>query len=109
MQAANAATFSYGVAFEGCTFPGQSEPLFHVEEGEMEFGLGIHGEPGIEHREDHARRGAGHRAGRALLEERPDGVDGRAAVLLNGLGATKYEELFLLYGHVVAAAARTPG
>jgi dihydroxyacetone kinase len=35
-----------------------------------------------------------------VLAERPDGVTGRAAVLVNGLGATKYEELFVLFCHV---------
>ena len=35
-----------------------------------------------------------------VLAERPEGASGRAAVLINGLGATKYEELFVLYGHV---------
>ncbi|MBC8093022.1 MAG: dihydroxyacetone kinase subunit DhaK, partial [Pseudonocardia sp.] len=47
MLAANAATRSFGVAFRGCTFPGRGEPLFAVEDGRMEFGLGIHGEPGV--------------------------------------------------------------
>ena len=47
MTAANAATYSFGVAFHGCTLPGAEEPLFQVERGQMDFGLGIHGEPGI--------------------------------------------------------------
>ncbi len=100
MTAANAATFSYGVAFEGCTFPGQREPLFHVDEGRMEFGLGIHGEPGVHGAATMRADELAHALVSRLLEERPAGADGRAAVLLNGLGATKYEELFLLYGHV---------
>lgn len=44
---ANARTRSFGVAFGGCTFPGQREPLFTVDPDRMELGLGIHGEPGI--------------------------------------------------------------
>ena len=47
MRAANAATYSFGVAFHGCTMPGSDQPLFTVDEGHMDFGLGIHGEPGI--------------------------------------------------------------
>src|SRR5918997_263310 len=47
MRAANAATYSFGVAFDGCTMPGADAPLFHVEPGRMDFGLGIHGEPGV--------------------------------------------------------------
>ena len=45
MRAANAATYSFGVAFHGCTMPGSDQPLFTVDEGHMDFGLGIHGEP----------------------------------------------------------------
>ncbi len=47
MTKANAATYSFGVAFAGCTMPGADQPLFVVEPGQMDFGLGIHGEPGI--------------------------------------------------------------
>jgi dihydroxyacetone kinase len=36
----------------------------------------------------------------AVLVERPTGADGRAAVIVNGLGSTKYEELFVLYSHI---------
>ena len=100
MLAANAATFSCGVAFEGCTFPGQKEPLFHVDEDTIEFGLGIHGEPGISSAASMPAVELASALVERLLEERPEGTDGRAAVILNGLGATKYEELFLLYGHV---------
>ncbi len=99
MRKANAGTFSFGVAFGGCTFPGQSEPLFTVAERTMDFGLGIHGEPGV--RSDAWMPAA--KIATALVEpllaERPEGAR-RAAVLLNGLGATKYEELFLLWGSV---------
>ena len=45
---ANDRTRSFGVAFDGCTLPGASEPLFTVPEGRMAVGLGIHGEPGID-------------------------------------------------------------
>jgi len=96
MRKANAATFSFGVAFDGCTLPGADNPLFTVAAGQMDFGLGIHGEPGIS---TNAWMSAGDLAARlvdTVLAERPSGVDGRAAVLLNGLGATKYEELFAM-------------
>lgn len=100
MARANAATYSFGVAFAGCTLPGASQPLFHVERGQMDFGLGIHGEPGI----SSAPWMTAHELARTLVEkvlaERPPAASGRAAVVLNGLGATKYEELFALYGDV---------
>jgi dihydroxyacetone kinase len=99
MRKANAATFSFGVAFSGCTFPGQSEPLFTVTARTMDFGLGIHGEPGVRSDAWMPAAQVASALVEPLLAERPEGTR-RAAVLLNGLGATKYEELFLLWGNV---------
>jgi dihydroxyacetone kinase len=100
MRVANAATYSFGVAFDGCTLPGADKPLFTVEEGHMDFGLGIHGEPGITSAPWMTAKDLASQLVETVLAERPEGVSGRAAVLLNGLGATKYEELFVVYGHV---------
>jgi dihydroxyacetone kinase len=100
MRAANGATYSFGVAFHGCTLPGADNPLFTVAEGHMDFGLGIHGEPGITSAPWMSAKDLAGKLVETVLAERPEGVSGRAAVLLNGLGATKYEELFVLYGHV---------
>lgn len=96
---ANDVTFSFGVAFAGCTFPGQSEPLFTVERGKMELGLGIHGEPGVLTVDSMSARELASTLIDPVLAERPEGTE-RAAVLLNGLGATKYEELFVLWSSV---------
>ena len=100
MRAANAATYSFGVAFHGCTLPGADAPLFTVEERHMDFGLGIHGEPGITSAPWMSAKDLAAKLVETVLAERPEGVRGRAAVLVNGLGATKYEELFVLYGHI---------
>jgi D-erythrulose 4-kinase len=100
MRAANAATYSFGVAFHGCTLPGADQPLFTVDEGHMDFGLGIHGEPGITSAPWMSAKDLAAKLVETVLAERPEGVSGRAAVLVNGLGATKYEELFVLFGHV---------
>jgi dihydroxyacetone kinase len=100
MRAANAATYSFGVAFHGCTMPGSDEPLFTVDEGHMDFGLGIHGEPGISSAPWMSAKDLASHLVEKVLAERPEGASGRAAVLVNGLGATKWEELFVLYGNV---------
>jgi dihydroxyacetone kinase len=100
MRAANAATYSFGVAFHGCTLPGADKSLFTVDEGHMDFGLGIHGEPGITSASWMPAKDLAAKLVETVLAERPEGVSGRAAVLINGLGATKYEELFVLYGQV---------
>ena len=100
MSAANAATYSFGVAFGGCTMPGADQPLFTVERGQMDFGLGIHGEPGISSAPWMSARDLAGKLVETVLAERPAEASGRAAVLVNGLGATKYEELFALFGDV---------
>ena len=100
MAKANAATYSFGVAFDGCTMPGADDPLFHVEAGTMDFGLGIHGEPGITSAAWMPAPALAAKLVETVLAERPADADGRAAVLVNGLGATKYEELFVLFGTV---------
>lgn len=99
---ANARTVSFGVAFSGCTLPGASEPLFTVPKGRMGVGLGIHGEPGIDETDivpadELARLLVGR-----LLSERPADCAGRVAVVLNGLGCSKYEELFVLWTGIEA-------
>lgn len=96
---ANSRTFSFGVAFGGCTLPGAKEPLFTVPKGMMALGLGIHGEPGIRDTDIVPAGDLAKLLVETVLAERPAGVR-RAAVLLNGLGATKYEELFVLWGAV---------
>jgi dihydroxyacetone kinase len=99
-QIANARTASFGVAFSGCTLPGAHAPLFTVPAGRMAIGLGIHGEPGIaEEAVLPAAELAKVLVGK-LLEERPHDAGGRVAALLNGLGCTKYEELFVLWTSV---------
>ncbi|GMB79837.1 dihydroxyacetone kinase family protein [Shinella zoogloeoides] len=96
---ANSRTFSFGVAFGGCTLPGAKEPLFTVPKGMMALGLGIHGEPGIRDTDIVPAGDLAKLLVETVLAERPAGAR-RAAVLLNGLGATKYEELFVLWGAV---------
>ncbi len=97
---ANARTRSFGVAFSGCTLPGASEPLFSVPEGRMSIGLGIHGEPGIGEADLPSSEELAELLVSRLLAEAPDDAGDRVVVLLNGLGTYKYEELFVLYGHV---------
>lgn len=96
-QAANSATRSLGVAFTGCTLPGAQEPLFTVPSGRIAIGMGIHGEPGIEEQEIIPARDLAKLLVERILAEKPPLAGDRVVVLLNGLGATKSEELFVLY------------
>lgn len=97
---ANDRTRTLGVAFAGCTFPGATEPLFTVPAGKVELGLGIHGESGVRTVDAMTAAELADTLVRPLLDERPSGAGSRAAVVLNGLGDTKYEEMFVLYRHV---------
>ncbi|MDT0211043.1 dihydroxyacetone kinase family protein [Curtobacterium sp. BRD11] len=99
--AANAATRTIGVAFSGCTMPGATEPLFSVPDGHLGLGLGIHGEPGIRDVPVLPARELAALLVERLVAERPEGAGPRVAPILNGLGDTKYEELFLLWGRVL--------
>ncbi|MCT1776498.1 dihydroxyacetone kinase family protein [Brachybacterium sp. p3-SID957] len=101
---ANDATRSFGLAFDGCTLPGADEPLFHVEEGQMGVGLGIHGEPGVRDEPIGTADEIATLLVEGVIAEQPErsqeGYEGRAAVILNGLGTVKYEELFVVYTKV---------
>jgi D-erythrulose 4-kinase len=99
-QAANAATRTLGVAFDGCTLPGADGPLFTVADGRMGLGLGIHGEPGVAEEAMPAAAGLAAKLVDGVLGDHPDAVSRRIAVILNGLGRTKYEELFVVWGEV---------
>jgi dihydroxyacetone kinase len=88
---------SMGVALSPCTVPAAGRPTFDLPAGEMEIGMGIHGEPGV-------RRGALEPADaiaeqlvQAILDDLPHDRGDRVNVLVNGLGATPVEELYLLF------------
>lgn len=99
-ERANARTRTLGVAFAGCTLPGQSEPLFTVPDGKLGLGLGIHGEPGVSESELTSADDLARTLVEGLLAERPQHTGSRVAVLLNGLGTTKHEELYVLWAAV---------
>lgn len=93
-------TRSMGVALSGTTIPAAGEPGFSVEEGQMEMGMGIHGEPGVE---IGPLLTADEIAGQMLdriLPDLPFASGDTAAVLVNSLGATAPEELYILYNKV---------
>jgi dihydroxyacetone kinase-like protein len=93
----NSRTASMGVAFTSCTVPAARRPTFDIGEDEMEFGVGIHGEPG--------RRRDTVRPAQELVDELMAAILGDlkpargSEVLLhvNGFGGTPLIELYLLY------------
>ncbi|MCU1698094.1 MAG: dihydroxyacetone kinase [Mycobacterium sp.] len=97
-EAANAATRTLGVAFDGCTLPGADHPLFTVPDNQMGVGLGIHGEPGVADEPMPSAADLAVTLVDGVLDDRPATASKRIAVILNGLGRTKYEELFVVWG-----------
>jgi dihydroxyacetone kinase-like protein len=102
----NKATRSIGVALTSCTVPAVGSPTFTVGEDEIEFGVGIHGEPG-------RRRRAMARADEivaemvaAILADLGAAARGEAIVLVNGFGATPSMELYLVFNAARALLAR---
>jgi dihydroxyacetone kinase-like protein len=89
---------SFGIALSSCTPPAAGKPIFDLPEGEIEIGVGIHGEPG--------RRREPIRSAGELAAEIVDAVisdlkpSGRVLAFVNGLGGTPALELYLLYGEV---------
>ena len=98
-------TRSIGVALSPCLIPGAAAPGFTVDEGQMELGMGIHGEPGVERRTIASADDVASALVQRLLADRgPSG--GKVAVLVNSLGATPLEELLILYRAVDALLAK---
>ncbi len=94
---ANDRTRTMGVGLAGCTMPGASEPLFHVPKGKMGVGLGIHGEPGIAEEDLPSATDMAQLLIDRVLAEEPADSQKRVGAILNGLGSTKYEELFVVW------------
>lgn len=102
---ANFRTHTMGVALSSCSLPQTRRPSFDLPVGEMEIGMGIHGEPGV-------RRGPLRPANEvadeimgALLNEMNAARGDRVAVLINSLGATPLMELYILYARVAERLA----
>ena len=101
--AANVRTM--GVALSPCIVPEVGKPTFTLNEDEMEIGMGIHGEPGIS-------RGKLKPADEIVdamlfpvLNDLPYQEGDEVSVLINGLGATPKEELYIMYRRVAGVLA----
>lgn len=99
-ERANAATRTMGVALSACVLPQTGRPNFELPIGEMEIGMGIHGEPGIERGPAESADAVADRLLSPILEELELAVGDRVAVLVNGLGSTSLLELYVLHRRV---------
>ncbi|WP_288688197.1 dihydroxyacetone kinase subunit DhaL, partial [uncultured Acinetobacter sp.] len=84
---------SLGFAFNSCTVPAKGTPTFSLAEDEMEYGVGIHGEPGIRREKILPSNELAQRIVDDLFLDRPELKE--VAVLINGFGSTPMQELYV--------------
>jgi dihydroxyacetone kinase len=87
---------SMGVALGACTLPAAGKPSFELGENEIELGLGIHGEPGVERAPMAPVRSLVARVLTTIMDDRQIAVGTRVVMLINGLGATPPMELSIV-------------
>ncbi|SDJ79047.1 dihydroxyacetone kinase subunit DhaK [Salimicrobium halophilum] len=93
-------TRSMGVALTPCIVPGSGKPSFTLEEDEMEVGIGIHGEPGIERKKITSADDIAEELLQKVLQDSVDFQGSEVAVMVNGLGATPASELYIVNRYV---------
>ncbi|MEZ2328382.1 dihydroxyacetone kinase subunit DhaK [Mesorhizobium sp. RCC_202] len=93
----NAATRSMGVALTSGTVPAAGRPTFDIGDGEMEFGVGIHGEPGRRRDSLKSADAIAEEVCAAITGDLGDHAKGPALLLVNGFGGTPSMELYLMY------------
>ncbi|MCX4539383.1 dihydroxyacetone kinase subunit DhaK [Streptomyces sp. NBC_01565] len=98
----NESSRSFGVALSACTTPAKGSPTFDLPDGELELGIGIHGEPGRERRPMMPSREIADFAVGAVLEDLAQvaPADGPVLALVNGMGATPLLELYGFHAEV---------
>jgi phosphoenolpyruvate---glycerone phosphotransferase subunit DhaK len=93
---------SIGVALSPCTVPQAGRPTFVIAEGEMEIGMGIHGEPGMRREPLAGADAITERMLGAVLEDLSPAADDTVSIMINSLGATPLEELYIMYRKAAA-------
>jgi dihydroxyacetone kinase-like protein len=96
------ATRTIGVALTPCIVPAAGKPTFTLGEDEMELGMGIHGEPGVERGKLRSADSVADAMLDRILADVDIGPGERVSVLVNSLGATPIEELLILYTRISA-------
>lgn len=95
-----------GVALNGCTLPGADKSGFELPDDEIELGLGIHGEKGVERQKQMSADALTQVLVDHVLEDLAIGSQDRVALLVNGLGATPEMELGIVLRAAHAAITR---
>jgi phosphoenolpyruvate---glycerone phosphotransferase subunit DhaK len=93
----NSRTASMGVAFTSCTVPAAGRPTFDIAGDEMEFGVGIHGEPGRRRGPVRSAQELAEELMSAILRDLQPKAGSEVLLHVNGFGGTPLMELYLLY------------
>ena len=91
---------SVGVGLSPCSLPAAGKPNFQIEEGTAEFGIGHHGEPGVEVCRLGTAKEIAEKMTKLVMDDISDKGNGELAVLVSGLGSTPVMELYVLYQEV---------
>lgn len=102
---ANDRTYTLGVALAPCSLPQTRRPNFEIAAGEMEIGMGIHGEPGMRRESLRSADPVADEIMDAILAEMQPARGDRVAVLVNSLGATPLMELYILHRRIARRLA----
>ena len=93
-------TRSVGVGTAPCTIPAVGHPNFMIEDGKMEFGIGHHGEPGVEVTDIGTADEIAEKMMDMIIPDLPFADGDEVAVLVSGLGATPVMEQYIVYNRV---------
>ena len=93
----NNVTASMGVAFTSCTVPAAGKPTFEIGAEEMEFGVGIHGEPGRKREKIKTANELTNDIINSILEDLKPDKNEEVLMHVNGFGGTPLMELYLLF------------
>ncbi len=92
---------SIGFAFSSCTVPAKGTPTFEIAEDEMEYGVGIHGEPGIKRQKSISAKELAERMVNDLANNKNLVENDEITILVNGFGSTPLMELYLLTNDIL--------
>ncbi|MDQ6899234.1 MAG: dihydroxyacetone kinase subunit DhaK [Candidatus Dormibacteraeota bacterium] len=96
----NASARSFGVALSSCTPPAAGKPIFDLPEGEIELGIGIHGEPGRRRAQLGGAAEVVEVMIEAVMSDLKPSSGSQVLAFVNGMGGTPLIELYLLYAEV---------
>ncbi len=94
---------SIGVALSPCTVPQAGKPTFEIADDEIEMGMGIHGEPGVWRGKLKSAKDIAEEMMGRLVSDKAVEAGNKISIMVNSLGATPPEELYILFNHVKAA------